>query len=922
MTMRGLSRTAVGIVAVLVATSMVATSLAAGLGAGQATTSDHVQLGQDGPTLEVTVDQSSFGVNGSGNATITVAFGDTQVASDVPVASTGDGTYQYRVNLANKQSIAGMDLSSVNVTVTPKGGNASRIPDNDLRYVRLADSRASFDGNELVLPVAQSVGVPDGATVQLSGSAGETSGALTATMRANDPALVVQRTAPFPSLAFASRNLTVESSGNLVFDGGTYDVWTAAGNPSASVDGGTVEVTHPLLFEGQEYTLTVTTPTEDGEAVTTRTTTAGDGSVTLEAAGAVTAESTIDVQHGDINLGTADVPADPAPKATLSDDGRNVTDLSRFDGTGTTAVTVLSGESGDELRELRNVSYRDGKVLFGDAGYELATNASYLLVFEPASGDAFTATLDEGDASPAVNAIGGGGDGGGGSPFDLGTIFGLPGIVVLGGGVVGVVLFVGAISRIGGGSSRSQSGHEMMDVTVRVADGMTNELVDQSSRIQFVPTNDPSLRPVTRTVTGKNQVEIPSGVWEVSFESDTVSESDLVSSGDSRAELNVPPRTEQITVTAAGSGTRISDATVELTYPNDGSSDERWTDADGNVSFKIPYTVDDRECELRVDHDRYESTTRNGLTGTVRLQPETGSARIEAHLDGEPVPGVDVVVEPDDEYTRQVADSAVETADDSGTVTLDSLPVGEYVAHLDFEDSTTVETSPVTLDVTADGRVTETINGEFSFRLDEDQRARIDDLHRDISDLTPSNRDGAIPYYYGSVLSAVLSTVDEFPDAGVVFVRNGVDPDDVTEATIQAVDQAVGYTQTAMTEKQNVDLFSACRGLREARVKWDGDVSVPDLVSFVGDEKANHRREMIDRLESVKELLDQKQDTVSTVTPARDQYEQVREHATGQRDRSPVEQRAQFFVGLQLLDAVESMFDEPELVDRLEETVF
>jgi hypothetical protein len=279
-------------------------------------------------------------------------------------------------------------------------------------------------------------------------------------------------------------------------------------------------------------------------------------------------------------------------------------------------------------------------------------------------------------------------------------------------------------------------------------------------------------------------------------------------------------------------------------------------------------------------------------------------------------------VTPDDAHTRQVTEEVTATTGGDGTVSVSGLSVGEYVARLDFPSDATVETEPASMSVTAGDSTTATVSASFAFTIGDRQRERIDQLHRDISDLTPSNRDGAIPYYSGSVLSAVLMTVDEFPDSGVAFVRHGVDPDAITDATIDAVAAAVDYTQDAMTNRKNSDLFSACRGLRDARTKWDGDVTVEQLLSMVADEKANHRGELIDRLEDVEALLSTKQNEVTTVTPARDQYQAVRDHATELRGLSSVEQRVHFFVGLQMLDAVESLFDHPELVDRLEETVF
>jgi len=953
------SRAAVGVVAVLVVASAVA---GAGVGgaAGTATTaaSGHVDVSQSGTTLTVNVTQSAFGVDDAGNATVAVAVDGSTVANASEPSATSSGTNSYEVDLAAAGAVADRDLSSANVTVEPEGGNESTAAGLDLRYVALGggsggDSAAGHydsDSGEFVLPVATSVGVPDDADVELNGSAAGESATLTATMRANASELAVSRTDGFASLALAANGpLSVSSAGGLDLDGGSYDASAGdTGVSVASVNASSVALEHPLLFDGREYTTTVTTTRNGTDVVTTRTGAAGDRSLTVEHDGAVRAGSNLTVQYGNTTtLGTATVQQTGAVTATLSPDGRNVSDTGGLAGSGETNVSVFDGGSHDRLAALAGVPYDNGTARFGEAGYELA-NASYVLVFEPDDGAPFTALVDDGSDNATVTAIDGGsggsgsassssssngGDGGLVPGLGLGTVSGVPVVVVVAGGAVLVtVVALGTWLVVrdgsdgsGGRAGAGAGGTPMMDVDVRVVDELTGEPVDRSTSVVFEPTKQHSTtRSVKRTVAGEDAVSVPRTPQRVSFASDRLDQTATVSPTDPQVELAVPPRRERVAVEAAGAGTPIRGATVELSLP-DGSTDEATTDADGTAAFTVPRTVDDRNCELAVDHERYHSTTTTtGLTDSVALDPQTGSVRVDARLDGEPAPDVDVVVEPDDEYTERVADGpATGTTGSDGTATVEDLPVGAYVARLDFADSDTVEASPVAVEVTADGPTTETtVDAEFAFRLDDAQRRRVDELHRDISDLTPSNRDGAVPYYFGNVLSSVLSTVDDFEDSAVAFVSHGVDPDEAADATIAAVADAVEYTRTAMTNKQNVDLFSACRGLREARVKWDGDVSVSDLVAFLGDETANHRQEMISRLEAVDAVLDEKQDEVSTVTPARDQYEQVREHATGLQDLSPAEQRAHFFVGLQLLDAVESTFEQPELVDRLEETVF
>jgi len=913
------SRAAAGVAALVVVLAVAAAFGTVAAGEGTAAydneTEDLVEAEGAGGVLEVRVDESAFDGN---DTTVTVHVDGSQIGEGLEPDGDADGEKIYRIDLTDRDA-ADDDLSAATVDVTV-GGKKHNGTGVDLRYVALTPD-ARFDGDgSLRLGVGTVVGVPNRSAVTLSAAAADESRTINATYRAEDEEFVLDRSAEFADLALTGENLTVAGGDDLELDGGTYDVQEEYGSPSAQRSGDSVELTHPLLFEGREYVVTITALRNDTEVVTTRRATARDGELTVTHDGAALDPATVDIEHDGLGLGADEV---TAPSARLDASGTVVNVGNHLGENGTADVVIALDGDPENVQTLSDVPYKNGFLRIDDAGYRLA-NGSYRLLVDAGDDGRFAIRLDAGDDNASVERTESGA-----SSSAVVSVVGIglstTELIIL---VVGVVLLavlggVGIAARPTGRSgtgSRGTSangGRAMRSVQVRVIDEDTEATVTRT--VRFKPEKSERTGEIhEHRIAGEDTVRLP----ESAYEAVTVpgGHSKWVTEGRSSVDIPIPPERERVTVRNAVTGKSVAGATVRVTLPT-GETRTDETGDDGVARFDLPGTVDGSECELRVEHDRFRPTT-SGLTDAVELEPDTGDARVNAGIGGTPVSDVTVVVKPTGDHARRVAEQRRKTANENGMVVFEGLPSGEYAASLDFGSNGAVEETTTSLRVPADGRVTETIDAAFSFEIRPEQRSRIDDLHADISDLTPPNRDGAIPYYFGSVLSEVLSTVDEFPDAGAAFVRHGVDPVIVTDATIEAVADAVEYTRKAMTSKQNVDLFTACRGLREARVKWDGTVTVDDLVGFVGDEKANHRGEMIDRLESVNESIDSKRTGVSTVTPAQEQYEQTRKHATGLQGLSPVEQRAHFFVGLRMLDAVESVFEHPELVARMEETVF
>ncbi|WP_430505588.1 carboxypeptidase-like regulatory domain-containing protein [Haloparvum sp. PAK95] len=916
------SRTAATLV--VLAAALLAMTALAGVVAADAVQENEsdldVQAEHDAGTLEIQVQESAFPEGNDTDDSIAVAVDGQPIADSVDPETTEDGWNVYRVDLVDNDRVPGGSLDSVNVTVTTQQNRSGTVTNRNLQYIALDDAGISFDGTDrLVFDVRSAVGVTDGTKIRLDATAGDESAVLNGTFRRSDGGkVVVDHDAAFRRLALQNGTVTVTGSPDrLTIRGATVDLATPI--EDTEVTETNVVLHHPLLFTGESYVVTITTEHDGGTTLTTKRVTAESGSVSFEHGGTVDSTTRIEVERGDLVLKARELTFGSTLTGSYENGKLVLEDATdRLEGDGVINATVALADG--ETHHFSDVRYENGTVRFGDLNQQFGDDVDRV-VLDPADKQAFAVevTVENGSSSAPGSMVG---EAVSWVKKTLTDPVQSPFVPLLLVGGAALLLVLGVIViRSGSGTGKSAaSATPKMSPEVRIVDAITGELVDGTRAVSFDPQRakgdryDPEHQ--SAHIDGRDSVTLKKGHYVARLPG---GEEEHVRPGDSTVELRVQPQSGTLTVTSDATDGPVAGATATLTLP-DGSSQQKGTDENGQVDFEVPGTVDAADCELEVDHERYDVET-GPLTDTVRLEPLTGDLSIQAAIDGEPVPGIDVVLEPADEHVRRTAGTRTASTD-GGIASFGSLPVGDYEARVDFDEDGPVTGTLAAISVRRGDDVTETIDASFTFELSPTQRERIDELHRDISELTPSNRDGAIPYYYASVLSEVLSAIGRFEDSGVVFLRYNVDPNTVVDAVLDAVDHAIGYTRRAMTNKQNVDLFTACQGLRETRTKWTGDVRVDELVAFTADEKANHRREMIDRLEEINDLLGEKRDQVSTVTPARAQYEQVREHATGRRDTSPIEQRAHFFVGLKQLDAVEELFEHPELVDRLEETVF
>ncbi|GAB6878439.1 hypothetical protein JCM17823_07130 [Halorubrum gandharaense] len=886
----------------------VASLLLVGGLAGDAGAEPHeIAVDQDGTDIEITVDESAFG---DADAEIDVEVNDVRIAENEPADDPDDpqdGEYVFTVGYADEFSDDD-DLSEANVTVTTPEMEATE--EHDLRYVEPEPGEwivMEASGN-VKINAATVVGISDG--WEVTASAGDEEE--TVTLEPNgDSDIVLNRTdqgvqqllLTNDNIGLLGETITVQEDEAVDFTAETMD--------------GTITLEHPFLFDEEEYVVSVTGGSDGDPVYWTTRATADDGTLRTSLGAPIDDDATVRVVHDSgFERETAVDPSDETHEAELLHDGETVIlDDAGLDGGENDTLTAhirFSGE--EETIEINEVPYEDGEIKFGEAGYELA-NASYDLLFVP-DDEPVVAELAGGPDDPGVTTVSDDGMFATLTSYVPPGLFGVWGLVI-----AGLALLAGGLAvYVTRGSDGAGGAASSIEVQTKIVDERTGEVVDTTQRVKFVPTRSTAGQQdiITKQISGQAPVRLPYETYRARLTKGQVSA--RVRPDSETVVLELPPNERKVRVRDESS-TPIANASVTVSGPNETVAGGT-TDQDGTFEFEVPSSLHESDCTLTVEADRYQRKS-GSLVPEVTLLPQTGNAEVVTSIDGTTAPDIDVRLMPDDEFTRRhVDDKSGDTAED-GTVRFEELPVGAYTATLNLDGEGVVEAEPVDVTVRRDESVSERIDATFTFAIDDERKERIRNLHRNISDLTPSNRDGAIPYYFGSVLTTVLTTVEEeFPNRGVTFLRNDADPVAVTDAVLDAVDDAVAYTRTAMTQKETVDLFSACSGLREVRITWDQDVEADRLIEFACDSKANHRRALIDHLEETDELIREKRSEVSTISPVRDLHGEIQSHATALSGTDSATQRAHFFVGLQMLDALEQLFDEREIVDRLEETVF
>jgi len=516
-----------------------------------------------------------------------------------------------------------------------------------------------------------------------------------------------------------------------------------------------------------------------------------------------------------------------------------------------------------------------------------------------------------------------------GEIFSIST---LTNLLLVGGAIGAVVLGAGSYA-VGGialhDSTTSRGRHRgggtvTHDVSVIVSDG-SSPISGQSTVRARKQGSDERVSETTRS--GQLDLQLESGTWEVqathgghSSGTESVSLGELHSPG--RLTLTVDLPEVSVTVVDPDRNAAIPNATVRLDGAGQTLTAE--TDSSGSVSFDPPSGAD--TVTITAIHEWYhesvsEFSVDSGITETIELAAKKGDLRLATSIDGAPAGGMDVTIAPVDDYLKTILGDPVTVSSNPDGTHQSSVLVGRYRAQIDPPASTEglYRGSETTFEVTEGDRTDITMDAEFTWELSPAHRDRIREIRRGLDQITDkSGIDLAIPNYYASVIESVLDAVEGFPEQGDQFVGVDAHPDEITDATLAAADAAVDAVGDAMSTKRNRDLFTACADMADATVRWRGSFDVPTLVERLDEDGMAVRRRYAARADSVADRIDAERGVVSEVAPARSMLEEVDIESRGDH----VEEVVATHVAIMLLDAVDELFDHPELTERLSRTVF
>jgi hypothetical protein len=395
----------------------------------------------------------------------------------------------------------------------------------------------------------------------------------------------------------------------------------------------------------------------------------------------------------------------------------------------------------------------------------------------------------------------------------------------------------------------------------------------------------------------------------------------IVDPSETQVSISIPPKTWTVSV-ESDRGSPLDGATVRA-FGNEYQV-ERETNSAGQVTLEVPRSV--REPELRVMADDYESEvvelSRRSNPVDISLAPLTGDIEGVVRIDGAtPAGSVDVVLAAVDglAHERQRKNERRQS-DENGRVTFEEMPVGTYELRVDVNRGDAFSQSPVEVVVRPDRTVSETLRVDFEFELTPDQRARLNDLRGRVDRLSDTKRrDVAIPRYLGSAVAPALDAVSDFSDCGDRFVTLDAAPSATVDATLDAVDDALSAIESAMGTRDVLDLFSRCADLPDRNVTWQGGTTATEIVDAI------KRGADLDSLRLAVDRVRTRIDTEDVASPMPavatvDHVESALVDDASQRDRTEMAVRA--VVGQELLDAVERLYEDDELRERLEQSKF
>jgi len=913
--------------------------------------------------LSVAVESATNGSFSGGNESVTIDVGGTDVERG-PTAPEG-GEYTYTVGQNRLADILGGQSGSDTPVRVLYGGTEVFNETVDIRRVALGNSGEFTDDGELRFDVRTTFGVESGAEIPIQVGGQDA----TATYdNATAPGLVVDRgTLGTLGVLREPGRITVSGGETYVRGEVGFDTATAPVTATRLSNASGVTFGSPLFEGGETYVVTASIDSSPGQYVGTAD--AGEQEIRVDSA-ALAAESslTLTVEHesaGSTIYGgeTVEFTAESVT-GDVSADGAEITNISLPDGN-YGDVWVRVGNGAEQYNATADVENETVELSDPDAVQWPDANQTGILIEREESPLYATVTLQSG--------TGGQGGGQGGSGL-LGALPGGRFLLIGGGAVLGVVVVAAGVyaglavfgsgtTRLNplGGSSKSKASaksppSETAEVSFEVVGELAGRTYREANRVVARSkaggqagfggggavgsrggrnaggpagvNTDTGQRIGLSGGTGTTELDYGDWVFEVEERNRTVGKRDhtLEYGFDSdHIALSVAPYAVSVQVTEGPERKPAETAEVSVTTDVERWSSRKRTDRDGRVQFEIPrsasrvtFTAEKSDLRPVESEHRIEQVVQDGVT--LAIGAETGGMAIETRVGKRAWPGVEVLITPVSQDAKAYTDEGPVTTDSEGRREVQNLPVGEYEVSAHPQPDGVETTEAVERVTVRDNVMTEVaVSIGISYSIPETHRDRLAGLRERIEGLTAAtNRDVAIPRYYGTVLTSVLDLVEAVESSPENVVGEGVPPDAMVEAVLDATDAGITAVEGAMSERRTSSLLEACASMPPAEVAWSGDATLDAFLEQATEGGERDRRALRDRLKETDDVLDEMWGEVNEIAPARKLHDRVGELARetgGIDDELTVVARA--YVGICLLDAIEELFEHDDLRERL-----
>jgi hypothetical protein len=493
----------------------------------------------------------------------------------------------------------------------------------------------------------------------------------------------------------------------------------------------------------------------------------------------------------------------------------------------------------------------------------------------------------------------------------------------------------GSTGRGGGGGvagAGAEGGRiQQVPVTVSIVDALSGNPITRELNYEAGIRSQPGQSQTGTVQGGQTTIQFPAGDCFVAVGNQMFREEAVVNTNrESAVTIEVAPVTVDLQIVDENKRP-IRGATVTCS-PVGFTEQERSkrTDNRGNARLDVPRSASRVRIEATAEGyegKSFEQELDPPVKGKVSLLEAPSEVRVTVTVDGDPAEGVPVTVEGSGEGDSLSAQQSTDT-DADGSVRFGGLRAGTYAVEPDV-DTPYLDVPRERIDLGRGATREVRLRVSSRFELSAGQRDRVRSLRSRIEDLSAaSDRDTAIPHYFGTVLESLLDLIETFPEQAGQFSLAGHDPDRLVTSLLDSAEDATGAIETAMRSKRSVDLFSVCASLPAAEVDWSSDYQTEALRALLDGER-DPDSQFEARLGAVRSTLDDQQRSLTDISPIETLYEEIESefdtpdsNPDFDSDEQPVEAAVSVFVALGVLAAIESLFDHEPLRERLDQTVF